>query len=141
LELTGPCLYPRLRRRRLTVARLKQFAVALSKSAILGIADLVEQLNDLLRAHVLDLLDAEECRLAPRPLNLLGQPLEVLVVVWAVGKEVDGTLERDGTDRPEPAPHPHAQARRIRRQADYEQDELGVHCVATMKLVFHYVKF
>ena len=53
---------------------------------LLGVAGLMEQLNDLVRAHVLDLLDAEDRRLAPRPLNLLGQPLEVLVVVWGVGK-------------------------------------------------------
>jgi hypothetical protein len=46
----------------------------------------MKQLNDLARAHVLDLVDAEERRLAPRPLDLLSQPLEELVVIRSVGK-------------------------------------------------------
>jgi hypothetical protein len=65
---------------------LEELAVAPSKSAIVRISGLVKQLNDLRRAHVLDLLDSEERRLAPRPLDFLGEPLEELVVVRSVGK-------------------------------------------------------
>ena len=140
LELGELRLDPRIARRRLAIEGLEELSVAPSKMAVLRIAGLVEQSNDFARAHVFDLLDAEERRLAPRPLNLLGQPLEVLVVVRSVGKEVDRPLEGDGTDRAQPAPHPHAQARRIRGQAHYEQNELGIHCVATVKLLFHTVK-
>jgi hypothetical protein len=100
----------------------------------------VKQLDHLARAHVLDLLDAEEGCLAPCPLDLLGQPLEELVVVGRVGKQVDRPLERDGADRAEPAPHAYAQARGIRRQANYEEKKLAVHCVSTMKLLFQSVK-
>jgi hypothetical protein len=111
-----------------------------SKPPIVGIAGFVKQLDHLARAHVLDLLDAEEDRLTPCPLNLLGQPLEELVVVGSVGKQVDRPLERDGADRAEPTPHAYPQARRIRREADYEEKKLGVHCVAIMKLLFQSVK-
>ena len=53
---------------------------------------------------------------------------------------MDRPLERDGTDRTKPTPHAYPQARGIRRQADYEEKKLGVHYVATMKLLFHSVK-
>src|SRR5262249_40468402 len=137
LELGELRLDARAARRRLSVQHLEELSVAPSEPAIFGIAGFVEQLHDLVRVHVLDLLDAEERGLAPLPLDLLRQPLEMLVVVRRIGQQVDGPLESDGADRAEAPPHTDPQARRIRRQADYEEEEPRTHCVSNMKLLFH----
>src|ERR1700730_50771 len=88
----------------------------------------MEQSNDVRAAHVLDLVYAEQDRLAPLALDLLPKPLELLVIVGCVREKVDRSLQRDGAQGPKPAPDAHAQAGRVRRQADYQQEELGIHC-------------
>src|SRR5438094_891479 len=61
-------------------------------------------------------------RLASVSLDVLREPLEVLVAVRRVGEQVGGALEGDGPERAEPSPHPNAQARRRRRQPDQQQE-------------------
>src|SRR5262249_23853170 len=92
LELCELRLNPRAGRRRLPVQCLEELSIAPPESAVLRIAGLVEQLNSLVRAHVLDLLDAEKRGLPTLPLDFLGQPLEVLVVVWGVREQIHRAL-------------------------------------------------
>jgi hypothetical protein len=82
----------------------------------------VEESQHVGRSHVLDLLDADEGGVPAVPLDLLGQPLEVLVALRRVRQQVGGPLERDGAERAEAAPHSHAQTRRGGRQFDQEQE-------------------
>src|SRR5262249_58563441 len=78
------------------------------------------------RLQALDLVDREERGLAPVLLHLLGEPLEVFLVLRSEGQEVDGVLERDRSNRPQSSPRLHAEARRMYRQAE-NQDQPGSH--------------
>src|SRR5258705_10001023 len=119
---------PRTRRGGLPLEGLDHLPVARRKLPVLRVAGLMEQANDVGAAHVLDLVDTEQDRLAAFALDLLAKPLELLVIVRRVREQVDRSLQRDGAQRPEPAPHAHAQTGRVRRQTYYEQEELGIHC-------------
>ena len=110
------------RRRRLPVEALQQPAVSHREVPVVLVARLVEEPQDVGRTQVLDLVDAHERRLASVSLDLLREPLEVLVAVRCVGEQVGGALEGDGPERAEPSPHPNAQARRRRRQSDQQQE-------------------
>src|SRR5262245_5372911 len=70
------------------------------------------------RLQILDDLDREKRGLAPFLLYLLGEPLELLLVLRAERQEVDRILERDRTDRPKAPPRLHAEARRMHRKAE-----------------------
>ena len=120
----------------LPLESLEHLAVARGELPVVRVARLVEQANDVRPAHVLDLLDADQGRLAPLALDLLGKPLEVLVTVRRVRQQVGRALERDGAQRAQPAPHAHAQARRGRRQTYYQQEELGIHCCGSCNNCF-----
>lgn len=48
------------------------------------------------------------------------------MLVGEATKEVDHPLERDGAERPEPAPDAHAEAGRMRRHAHDEEQQRGV---------------
>jgi hypothetical protein len=68
-----------------------------------------------------DLLDADQRGVAALALDLLRQPLEVLVAVRRVRQQVRRALQRDGAEAAQPAPHAHAQARRRRRQPHQQE--------------------
>src|SRR5215467_642949 len=72
--------------RRLFVEVLQQLPIPAREPAKLGLTRLVKETDHVLRAHILDLLDAEERGLSPLPLDLLGEPLEMLVVVGGIGQ-------------------------------------------------------
>src|SRR5260370_13387995 len=127
LELGQVRMAPWPRRGGLPLERLHQLAVARGELPVVGVAGLLEQANDVRAAHVLDLIDAEQDRLAPLALDLLTKPLELLVIVRSVRKEVHRALQGDGAQGPKAAPHADAQAGRGGRKAYYAQEELGIH--------------
>jgi len=79
------------------------------------VAHLLEQADELRLLHVLDAVDPEQGRVAAVTLDFLGEPLELLVAVARVGKQIGPALQGNGPERAEPAPRAHAQARRARR--------------------------
>src|SRR5262249_5091870 len=64
---------------------LGDLAVAKGGLAEVAIARLVKEPQHTPRAHILDLLDPDQRRVAAVPLALLGEPLEILVAVRGVG--------------------------------------------------------
>jgi hypothetical protein len=117
-------VHPRPRGLRFPVEAVEHLAVAHGELPVIAVAGLVEEARDGGRAHVLDLLDADERRVPPTPLDLLREPLEVLVPLRRVGEQICGTLEGDGAERAESSPHAHAQARRRRRQPDQQEEQV-----------------
>ena len=112
---------------RLAIEALQDLAIPRGQLAVVVVPRLVEQALDLLRAHVLDLLDADERGVAALALDLLREPLEVLVPLRRVGQKVCGALQRHGAQRPQPPPDAHAQARRRRRHTHQEQEQWLIH--------------
>jgi len=80
---------------------------SLARDLLAYAAPLLEAPDPLRRLHVLDLVDLEEGRLTPVLLHLLGEPLEVLLVLGREREEVDGVLERDRADGAKSPPRPH----------------------------------
>ena len=106
-------------------AALQKLPVPLGEGGVVLVARLLEQAHHLRLRHVLDAIHAEQCRLAPVTLDLLGEPLELLVPVGRVGEEVGRAPERHCAQPPEPPPGAHAQAGRPRGKAQ-QQEEPGV---------------
>ncbi len=108
-----------------------ELPVAVGEDRIVGVACLVKETDHLRLLHVLDAVDLEKGRLAPVLLNLLRQPLELLVSVRRERQKVGAALERDGAERPQPAPSADAEARGARRQAQQEKDPWLKHVFRT----------
>jgi len=120
---TGACGF------RLAIGGLQQLAVACGELLVVLVARLVEEPQHLGRAHVLDLLDTDERGLAAVALDLLREPLKVLIPIRRVGEHVGGSLERHGAERAQPTPHAHAQTRRRRRHSNQQEEKLlQTHC-------------
>ena len=81
------------RRRRLAVETLEHLAVPRGELTVVVIARLVEEPQDVGRTQVLDLLHAHQRGVAALALDLLGQPLEVLVALRCVGQQVGRALQ------------------------------------------------
>src|SRR5262249_23292917 len=97
--------------------------------SIVEIARLVEQAEYVVLADVLDLLDANQRRFSTLALDLLGEPLKVLVPLRRIGQQVGGAFERDGTERPQSTPHAHAKARGGGRQPHQQEKKRGHACM------------
>jgi hypothetical protein len=82
---------------RLLLEALEDLAIARGKLPIVEIARLVEQAEYVVLADVLDLLDADQRRFSALALDLLGEPLKVLVPLRRIRQQVGGALERHGT--------------------------------------------
>jgi hypothetical protein len=76
------------------------------------VAGLLELAHHVRLLHVLDAVDAQQGGLAAIALNLLREPLELLVPVRGVGQEVGRALERHRAQPSKPPPGAHPQARR-----------------------------
>src|SRR5262249_13812396 len=96
----------------------QDFPVTLGHRPVVLISCVLEQTHDLRRFHVLDLIDRQQRGLAPILLHLLGEPLELLLVLRGEGQEIDRALERDRSDRPQPPPRLHTEARRMYWKAE-----------------------
>src|SRR5213595_485375 len=112
------------RTRRFPIETLEQLAVARGQVLVVLVARRVEELEHLGRADVLDLLHAHQRGVAAVALDLLSEPLKVLVPIRRVGQEVRGALERDGAQRAQPPPDPHTQARGRRWHAHQQEKNL-----------------
>jgi len=66
-------------------AALEQLPVALGEGRVVLVAGLLEQAHHVRPLHVLDPVHAEQGGLAPVALDLLREPLKLLVVVRRVG--------------------------------------------------------
>jgi hypothetical protein len=73
-------------------------------------------------------------------LDLLQSIAHIILLSGELAQPVHQPATSDGADHTEPTADPHAQARGMRRPADYEEDQLDIHCVAALKLLFHAVK-
>ena len=102
---------------------LEQLAVAHGELLVILVARLVEEPAYVFGRDVLDLVDAHQRGLAALALDLLGEPLEVLVPLGGVREQVGRTLERHRPQRAQSPPHPDAQARGLGRDTDEEQEE------------------
>ena len=111
----------------LALEALEQLAVARGELPVLPVARLVEEPQHVVRRHVLDLLDPNEGGVSALPLDLLGEPLEVLVPLRHVRQQVGRPLQRHRAEGPQAAPHAHAQARRGGREPDQQEEERVVH--------------
>src|SRR5437867_1429487 len=114
-------LYARALHRRLLVEALQHLAIARRELSVVLIARLVEHPLHVLGADVLDLLDPDERGLPALALDLLREPLEVLVLLRRVGQEIRGALQRHRAERAQSAPHTDAEARG--RGGDPDQEE------------------
>jgi len=103
---------------------LQQLAVASGDVFVVRVPRVMEQPEHFRRRHVLDLLNANQRRLPTVPLDLLGEPLKILVPLRRVGQEIRRALQRHRAERAQTAPDPHAQARRPRRHPDQEKKEM-----------------
>ncbi len=113
-----------LRAHVLALEALQQAPVPHRKLPVLAVTGLVEELQHVTRADILDLLHPDEGGLAAVPLDLLREPLEVLVPLRGVREQVRRPLERHRSHRPQAPPDAHAQTRRGWRHAHEEQEEL-----------------
>ena len=109
-------------RLRFLVELLEHLAVARRELAVVPVARLVEEPEHLAGAEVLDLLDADQRGVAPVPLDLLREPLEVFVPLGRVGQQIGGALEGHRAQRPQPPPHADAEARGGGRQPDQQEE-------------------
>jgi len=116
-------LDPRAVRRRLLLEFLQDLAVARSELPIVQIAGLVEQAKHIILTDVLDLLDPDQRRLSALALDLLGEPLKILVPLRRIGQEVGGAFERHRTERSQSTPDAHAETRRVRRKPDQQEEK------------------
>src|SRR3990170_1301979 len=91
--------------------RVEEPPIALGEAAVVVVARVVEQAPQRLRRHVLDAVHLEQRRLAAVALDLLVEPLELLVALRGEGEHPDRVLQRDRAERAEAAPGAHAPAR------------------------------
>jgi hypothetical protein len=75
-------------------------------------------------AQILHLLDADQRGVAAIPLDLLREPLEVLVSLGGVRQQVSRAFEGHGAKRPQASPDADAEARGPWRQADQQEKKL-----------------
>ncbi len=92
-------------------AALEQLAVALREGRVVLVASLLEQAHHVRLLHVLDPVHAKQGGLAAVALDLLGEPLELLVAIRRIGQEVGRAPERHRAEPSKPPPGADAQAR------------------------------
>src|SRR5262249_13465295 len=119
-------LHARALRRGLLLQGIQDLSIPQGELSIVLVAWPLEEPEDLGRAHVLDLLDANERRLSALALDLLGQPLEVLVALRCVGQQIGRALEGNGAEGTQSPPDAHAEPRGC-RQHTHKEKEKRVH--------------
>src|SRR5262245_36611904 len=110
-----------LRAHRLPVETWQHPPVARGELPVVTVARLVEQPEHVAGTHVLDLLHPNQCRLAALSLDLLRQPLKVLVALGSVRQQIGRAFQRHRPEGSKPPPDPHPKARRRRRQPDQQK--------------------
>jgi AcrR family transcriptional regulator len=115
VDLPDPVHLPREPRQLLAEPRspaLEHLEVAIGQDGVVLVARLLEEANDVGLLHVLDTIHAEQGGFAAVALDLLGEPLELLVAVGGIGQQIGRALERHRAEHPQTAPGAHPQARR-----------------------------
>src|SRR5216683_3632936 len=138
VDLPDPVHLPRQARELVGQPRpapLEELAVAIREVRVVLVARFLEEAYDVGLRHVLDALDAEQGGVAAVTLDLLGEPLELLVAVGRVGEQIRPALERHRAQHAQAAPRAHPQARGARREAE-QQEEPGVqHMLHTIRML------